>query len=49
MQIKKRGRPFGTKKPKNENPNKRIMVPKWFFELRKIYSWEKIEELLKKR
>lgn len=48
MEIKKRGRPFGTTKPKPEHPNKRIMVPAWFSNVRKIYSWDKIKELLKK-
>jgi len=43
MQIKKRGR------PKLIKPSRRRMVPAWFDELLQVYSWEKIEELLKKR
>lgn len=47
MEIKKRGRPFGTTKKKVKRH--KLWCPEWFRELRKIYSWEKIEELLKKR
>lgn len=43
MSIKKRGRPKLTK------PSRRRMVPAWFDELLQVYSWEKIEELLKNK